>query len=102
MGESLLGEGSFKAAKGLIRVRVESKSSQIANITISGDFFMYPEDSLWELEKKLRGTKTRREEVIQKISEFYRTGNVLTPGVSPEDFAEAIARALEASSEASN
>ena len=75
-------------------MRVASKSSQIADITISGDFFMYPEDSLWELENTLRGTRTGREEVLQKIREFCRTGNVLTPGVSPDDFAEAIARAL--------
>jgi len=91
-----LGEGSFKAPKGLIRVRVKAKSSEIATITIAGDFFMYPEDSLWDLETKLKGTKTRREDITEKIREFYRSSNVLTPGVSPEDFAEAIMRALDA------
>ncbi len=93
-----MGESSYKAPKGLIRVNVESKSSKIAAITITGDFFMYPEDLLWELEKRLVGARTTREEVLNRIREFYKESNVLTPGVSPEDFTEAIVRALEANS----
>ena len=92
-----MGEGSFKAQKGLIRVRTEAKSSEIESITISGDFFMYPEDQLWELEKRLKGTKTRKKDITEKIKEFYRNRDVLSPGVAPEDFAEAIIRALNAS-----
>ena len=92
-----MGEGSFKAQKGLIRVRTEAKTSEIESITISGDFFMYPEDRLWELEKRLKGTKTRKKDISEKIKEFYRNTDVLSPGVAPEDFAEAIIRALDAS-----
>ncbi len=92
-----MGEGSFKAQKGLIRVRAEAKSSEIESITIAGDFFMYPEDRLWELEKRLKGTKTRKEDIAERIKQFYRNKDVLSPGVTPEDFAEAIVRALNAS-----
>ena len=92
-----MGEGSLKAQKGLIRVRAEAKSSEIESIVISGDFFMYPEDRLWEMEKRLKGTKTRKKEITERIKEFYRNEDVLSPGVTPEDFAEAIVRALSAS-----
>ncbi|MEM3041091.1 MAG: lipoate protein ligase C-terminal domain-containing protein [Nitrososphaerota archaeon] len=93
---TIVKEGSFKAPKGLIKVRVESADSEISSIIITGDFFMYPEDQLWELEKKLRRTSINRKEILKKVREFYEESNVITPGVSPEDFCEAVIRALQA------
>jgi hypothetical protein len=89
------GEGSFKAAKGLIRVLVAIADDAIGSIQISGDFFMYPEDALWDMERTLVGVKTDRTAILSKVSEFYRSTGVLTPGVEPEDFAEAIVRSVE-------
>jgi hypothetical protein len=89
-----LGRGSYKAAKGLIKVKVQIQEDKINNIRISGDFFMYPEDSLWELEGILLGASARQEDVLLKVKEFYRKTNVLTPGVFPEDFTEAIVRGI--------
>ncbi len=94
MDESNLGEGTFKAQKGLIRVTAEAKSSEIESITIAGDFFMYPEDRLWELEERLKGTRTGKQDITDRIKEFYGNEDILSPGVTPEDFAEAIVRAL--------
>ena len=91
-----MGESSYKAAKGLIRVRVRMAHEKVKNITISGDFFMYPEDELWKLEKALVGTSVKREDILSTIRQFYESRNILTPGVSPEDFAEAIVRGVGA------
>jgi len=92
-----MGEGSFKAPKGLIRVRTDVRASVISDITISGDFFMYPEDRLWELEYHLLGTKATKNGILVKVREFYEATGIMTPGVSPEDFTEAIVRAVESS-----
>jgi len=91
-----VGEGSYKASKGLIRVRVTTKESEIKEITIAGDFFMYPEDLLWELERNLHGIPASRERIHAKIEGFYNSTGVLTPGVTPQDFVEAIMRAVSA------
>ena len=89
-----MGEGSYKAPKGLIRVRAEMNGPQISEIIISGDFFMYPEDFLWKLEETLLGTSASRGSILAKIGEFYSLTGVLTPGVTPQDFTEAIMIAL--------
>ena len=87
-------EGSYKAAKGLIRVRAEVRLGQLSEVQISGDFFMYPEDGLWDLEQTLVGTEVSRDKILSKIKAFYKIGNILTPGVVPEDFVEAIFRTI--------
>ena len=92
--ENSLGEGSYKAPKGLIRVRISTKGSTISEITISGDFFMYPEDLLWKLEKTLLGADATREAILSRVQDFYRSTRALTPGVAPQDFSEAVMRAL--------
>jgi len=96
--ESITREGSYKAAKGLIRIKTHIEKDKIREAIISGDFFMYPEDELWELERILVGTKASREEVLLKVRTFYERSKVLTPGVNPEDFAEAIMRSVEGTS----
>jgi len=90
----LKGEGSYKAPKGLIRVKIVVQRKKISNITISGDFFMYPEDSLWKLEKTLQGLPADIETVRLQLQNFYRENGILSPGVKPEDFAEAVHRAI--------
>ena len=90
-----MGEGSYKAAKGLIRVRVQVETNKIWRVTISGDFFMHPEDKLWELERTLEETPTLKEVILAKVRAFYDKTKIITPGVNPEDFAEAIMRGVE-------
>ncbi|MCJ7632192.1 lipoate--protein ligase family protein [Candidatus Bathyarchaeota archaeon] len=89
-----MGEGSYKATKGLIRVRAKMNGPHINEITISGDFFMYPEDLLWTLEKTLLGTSASRGNILTKIESFYASTGVLTPGVTPQDFTEAVMIAI--------
>ena len=92
-------EGSFKAAKGLIKIKARIESGDIKEIQISGDFFMYPEDKLWELEQLLIGIKASREKILSKVKGFYKRTALITPGVNPEDFTEAIIRAVGCSVE---
>jgi len=78
----------------LIRVHLTVRDGRLVQTSISGDFFMYPEDSLWNLERALEGCEAKREEVEEKVQAFYRESGAVTPGVRPQDFAEAVAKAL--------
>ncbi len=88
-------EASYKATKGLIRIRLEAEDGAIKDLEISGDFFMYPEDRLWELEKFLIGKRIEKASLVNEISSFYDHFEVRSPGVVPEDFANAILLASE-------
>lgn len=90
-----MGEGLYKAAKGLIRINVKVKEAKVSRITISGDFFMYPEDKLWELEDSLLGVRAEQNAILSRVKEFYAKSGVLTPGVAPEDFVKAIVMGIE-------
>ena len=56
-------------SKKLIKISLEyDEDSKIINsITITGDFFLYPEETLGELEVNLIGTKLGKDEIKQKI-----------------------------------
>ena len=86
-------ESQYKARKGLIKVSLDEDKQVIKEIVISGDFFLYPEDKLWVLEKKLIGTRLSKEDLLTTVRGFYHQFGVLSPGLEPEDFVEAIMRA---------
>jgi hypothetical protein len=91
----MMPEVAYKAEKGLIRVNLKVKAGKIEGLTISGDFFMYPEDKLWELENSLIGINLRKAELLANIKSFFSANKVRTPGVKLEDFVTAILKAAE-------
>ncbi|MGC9011754.1 lipoate protein ligase C-terminal domain-containing protein [Thermogladius sp.] len=88
-----IGVYEHKARKGLIRVSLKIVEGVIEEATITGDFFIYPEDALFELEATLRGAKASWEEVSSKLDEFFSRGVELA-GSTPEDFKTALKKAL--------
>ena len=90
----LTGSSKYKAEKGLIKIKLDLEDGKIDKITIEGDFFFYPEDKLWDLEKALIGCEVEEEKLTERIAEFYRRMNVSSPGVKPEDFTKAITLAF--------
>lgn len=85
----------FKAPKGLIKVELETRGNIISSISFSGDFFMYPEECLQELEMTLVGVKASRESVARAIQNFYRLRGIQTPMLEPRHWVEAVMRAVE-------
>jgi lipoate-protein ligase A len=77
-----------KAPGGLIRASTEVRDGIVANVSLSGDFFFYPEEKLAQLEVTL--TNVPVEEVEHVIADFYEKHNIKSPGVTPVDFAQAI------------
>lgn len=88
-----MGYAEFKAPKGVIKVELELADDAISQVSISGDFFMYPEDALERLEQALVGVKAEMESLLAAVQRFYSSTGVQTPMVEPEHWVEAILRA---------
>lgn len=95
MNISSIKKGVHKSKGGLIRSFVTIENGMIKKITISGDFFMYPEEAIFKILELLEGTPARREEIQRTIEEAYEKENIQSPGTSPCDFTESIMKALE-------
>jgi len=53
----------YKAKGGLIRIRAEISENRIDDIMITGDFFIFPEDSIEKIENELRGREFNLNEI---------------------------------------
>lgn len=75
-----------KAPGGLIRATTEVQDDIIAAVSLSGDFFFFPEEKLADLETALVGAPV--EEAEQTVARFYEEHGIESPGVTPADFAQ--------------
>lgn len=89
-------QGVHKSKGGLIRSFVVTENGIIKDVTISGDFFLFPEEALFKITGHLKGTPANRETLRKNIEETYIKENIQSPGTTPSDFTEAIMKALEA------
>jgi lipoate-protein ligase A len=77
-----------KAPGGLIRATAQVQDGVIASISLSGDFFFFPEEKLAGLENALVGVSEA--DVETAIVRFYGEHNIESPGVAPADFAQVV------------
>ena len=75
----------YKAAGGLIRASFEDREGMLATVSVSGDFFFYPEERLTDLEDALTGVAV--EDALEVVTLFYEEQGIESPGVTPEDIA---------------
>jgi lipoate-protein ligase A len=74
----------YKAPGGLIKATLEQQGDHLESVSLSGDFFCYPEESISDLETILNG-KTLSE-IPAVLSQFYASGKMDTPGVTVDDW----------------
>ncbi|MEM3440358.1 MAG: lipoate protein ligase C-terminal domain-containing protein [Candidatus Bathyarchaeia archaeon] len=87
----LMRRGEHKVRGGkLIRVLLEEDRGRIARIRITGDFFLHPEDAIFELERALEGVELKEGPLLERIKEVYRSAGAFSIGAGPEDFVKAI------------
>ncbi len=79
----------YKAPGGLIRATTEVQDGVIAAVSLSGDFFFFPEEKLADLETVLVGVSEA--DVEATLASFYEEHGVESPGVAPADFAQVLA-----------
>jgi hypothetical protein len=91
MGGTTLLSADYKAPGGkLLRVRLKEVDGRIESATISGDFFLIPEDSLPKLEMMLEDVPLREKELKLLVDRFFRGTSAQGLGVAPDDFVKAI------------
>ena len=71
-----------------------SKNRSINNISITGDFFAYPEESIDIMEKKLKDTLLIKENLLEKINSVIKKYNIEFIGLDAEGLVEGILRCL--------
>ena len=83
----------FKAPKGVIKVELVLAGDTISKVSLSGDFFMYPEEAIEQLEQALSGAKVDFDSLMSAVKRFYKTTGARTPMLEPEHWIEAILKA---------
>jgi lipoate-protein ligase A len=81
---------SHKAPGGLIRVTARREEGRLHDLHISGDFFIFPPDSIPALERRLEGQRLDPGALTQEIERFFTEYGVEAPGMSPPALAQAI------------
>lgn len=87
--------GEYKTDSGLIRAELKVSNGRIESIKFTGDFFIFPEDGLKDLESLLEGENVNSEGLTQIVRKFYERKDIRTPSMDPADWIRAIERALE-------
>lgn len=88
-------EGTHKSPGGLIQVICEFQGSILADILISGDFWVYPDSILPQLEQHLRKVDINEVDLESYISSFLKSNNCESPGTSAEDLAKSVLNAYQ-------
>jgi lipoate-protein ligase A len=83
-------QNMLKTSGGLMRVTAISEDGHLHDVHISGDFFIYPAESLPKLEQVLGDVEATPKSVTQAVEQFYSRQSIESPGVQPEDFGKAL------------
>lgn len=84
--------GETKAQKGLIRTKIICEGNQWKT-EITGDFLIYPEDTIFLLENELSVYVDNIEYYLEKITDFLSKAELF--GSNPEDFVNSFKKAYE-------
>lgn len=78
-----------KLPGGLVRITATNRRGRLYDVHLSGDFFIYPQDAVVELESELEGIEVKPERLNQAIQRFFGRKQVEAPGLNPSELAEA-------------
>ena len=80
----------FKAPGGLIRVTARLRNERIDDVSISGDFTMFPALALGGIEQALRGQAATPDNLASHITGVYTALHIQSPGLTPEHLTQAV------------
>ena len=89
------GKAIYKVPGGkLLKVDLGVRDGRIAELRITGDFFIHPEEAIEELEERLLGQRAEGKDIEECINRLLETG-VEMIGVSAADIVASILSARE-------
>lgn len=83
-----------KTKAGMFRIIVATEKKTIKSILISGDFFVFPSEAIFDLEALLKWTSTDSKIIRNKVTNFFIERNIEIPWLSSEELADIIIRAI--------
>ncbi len=83
-------EAAHKAPGGLIRATVVAKERMLDDLALSGDFFIFPDNSIPALETALTGSPLVEQELHNRSNEFWEDNRIQAPGLAPADVARVV------------
>ncbi|HVB74867.1 MAG TPA: lipoate--protein ligase [Ktedonobacteraceae bacterium] len=83
-------EAAYKARGGLIRATIRVREQTLDDVTLSGDFFIYPQESIRLLEQMLIGAPLKEEELRERAISFWREHQIQAPGLTPDDVSSVV------------
>ncbi|MHA2025144.1 MAG: lipoate protein ligase C-terminal domain-containing protein [Candidatus Thorarchaeota archaeon] len=87
---------SYKIPDGkLVKVKLWVTSDRIDRITILGDFFLHPEETIETIETSLVGLAFNTNTLLNVITDVMRKSEATLIGAAPEDLARAIMMAWD-------
>lgn len=94
----------YKTGGGLIRVSLvmDLPGNRIKSALITGDFFAYPSRIIMDLENALKDSRAEPETISETVEDFFREGQAQIPGLTAQDFSQAIMMAVEKAYEERN
>ena len=84
----------LRAEKGVLEVDLELEDQCIKALTITGDFFIYPEEAIEDLEAALIGSSIKEEDIHARISDLYQQKEISTPGIKIDDWVKVLTLAI--------
>jgi lipoate-protein ligase A len=81
---------NHKSPGGLVRVTAVKQDNRLHDVHISGDFFIFPSDSLPALESALEDQPFDPAALTPVIERFFANQGIEAPGMAPPELAEAI------------
>jgi lipoate-protein ligase A len=85
-----VGEAAHKAPGGLVRATIVTKERTLDDLALSGDFFIFPDNSLPDLETALVGASLSEQELFERSTEFWLGNKIQSPGLAPIDVAKVV------------
>jgi len=91
----IMGHSTYKVPNGkMLKIHLSMSKEKILHITIMGDFFLHPEETIVALEERLKGVKLEPKTLTTIIQDVLDENNALLIGAKAEDIAKAIELAI--------
>ncbi|MHA1214530.1 MAG: lipoyl protein ligase domain-containing protein [Candidatus Hodarchaeales archaeon] len=94
-GDSHIKTYTNKTKGGLVRVKVALDKDIIKSLIITGDFFIFPSEAIFDLEAALKWSSAKPAAIRENVKKFFVDKGVVIPWLEPEELAEIIIKAIE-------
>lgn len=91
-------KSTYKVPKGkLLKIFLDynEKNHLINNISITGDFFAYPEEAIEKMEYELKNTKLEKNILIEKIKNIIQENKIEFIGLNADGLTDGIMMCLK-------